>query len=222
MNPKMLASFKDGTKTMVEMAAVSNSTGLLPDIPGMHGPKVELADLKQVFIPESAGGILQKSGCVDYSTGAIAPGVFAIVTIDEPRTRADMKFVSMGPGPYYQFLRPFHLCNIETPLSVAEAVIYGEATSVAKDMVSEVVAIAKRNLKAGETIGGIGSAEVYHRIYTYAEARQMKAIPMGIAPKGKVLQDIPQGAILTEENVAPDTSRFIYSLRKMQDATLRG
>jgi predicted homoserine dehydrogenase-like protein len=132
-----------------------------------------------------------------------------------------MKFVSMGPGPYYQFLRPFHLCNIETPLSVAEAVIYGETTSVAKDKVSEVVAIAKRNLKPGETIGGIGSSEVYHRIYTYTEARQIKAIPMGIAPKAKVLRDIPKGSVLTEENVAPDTTRFIYSLRKMQDATTK-
>jgi predicted homoserine dehydrogenase-like protein len=87
-------------------------------------------------------------------------------------------------------------------------------------MVSEVVSLAKRDLKAGETIGGIGSAEIYHRIYTYAEARRMKAIPMGIAPRAKVLRDIPRDEALTEENTAPDTSRFIYSLRKMQDASL--
>ena len=222
MNPKMLASFKDGTKTMVEMAAVSNSTGLVPDVPGMHGPKVDLADLSKVFVPVTDGGILQKSGCVDYSTGAIAPGVFAIATTDEPRIQADMKFVSMGSGPYYLFLRPYHLCNIETPLSVAEAVIYGEATSTAQTMVSEVVSVAKRDLKIGETVGGIGSAEVYHRIYTYKEARRLKAIPMGIAPRAKVLFDIHKGEILTEENTAPDTSRFIYSLRKMQDSSLDG
>lgn len=222
MNPKMLASFKDGTKTMVEMAAVSNSTGLVPDIPGMHGPKVDQPELSTVFVPASDGGILQKRGCVDYSTGAIAPGVFAIATTDEPRIRADMKFVSMGSGPYYLFLRPYHLCNIETPMSVAEAVIYGETTSVAQNMVSEVVSVAKRDLKAGETVGGIGSAEVYHRIYTFEEARRMKAIPMGIAPRAKVLREIPKGEILTEENTAPDTSRFIYSLRKLQDSSLDG
>jgi predicted homoserine dehydrogenase-like protein len=222
MNPKMLASFKDGTKTMVEMAAVSNSTGLVPDVPGMHGPKVDLEELSRVFVPVPDGGILQKKGCVDYSTGAIAPGVFAIVTTDEPRIQADMKFVSMGPGPYYLFLRPYHLCDIETPLSVAEAVIYGETTSAAQNMVSEVVSVAKRDLKIGETIGGIGSAEIYHRIYTYEEARRMKAIPMGIAPRAKVLRDIARGEILTEENTVPDTSRFIYSLRKMQDSSLVG
>src|SRR5512145_1695541 len=131
-----------------------------------------------------------------------------------------MKFVSMGPGPYYRFLRPYHLCNIETPISVAEAVIYGETTSAAGGMVSEVVSVAKRDLKAGETIGGIGSAEIYHRIYTFAEARRTKAIPMGIAPRARVLRDIAMDEVLTEENVAPDTSRFIYSLRKMQDASL--
>lgn len=222
MNPKMLASFKDGTKTMVEMAAVSNATGLIPDVPGMHGPKVELPELLNFFIPAADGGLLNRKGCVEYSTGAIAPGVFAIVTSEDERIQADMKFVSMGSGPYYLFLRPFHLCNIETPISIAEAVIYGESTAVAHQMASEVVAVAKRDLRSGETIGGIGSADVFHRLYTYPEARQLKAIPMGIAPRAKVLQDIPKGEILTEDNTAPDTSRFIYKLRQMQDFMLSG
>ncbi len=218
MNPKMLASFIDGTKTMVEMAAVSNATGLLPDVPGMHGPKVELNDLKKVFIPVMDGGILSKKGCVDYSTGKIAPGVFAIVATDEPRIINDMRFVSMGDGPYYLFSRPYHLCNIETPIAVAEAVIYGETTVTAKSMYSEVVSMAKRDLKAGETIGGIGSADIFNRIYTYKEAREKKAIPMGIAPGGKALKDICKGEMLTEDNFAPDASTFVYKLRKMQDA----
>jgi predicted homoserine dehydrogenase-like protein len=217
MNPKMLASFKDGTKTMVEMAAVSNATGLTADIPGMHGPKVEVSELTQVFIPASDGGVLSHKGCVDYSTGAVAPGVFAIVTSDDPRIRADMKFVSMGPGPYYLFFRPFHLCNIETPLAIAEAALYGETTAVANHLVSEVVAVAKRDLHPGETLGGIGSAEIYHRLYTYEDARRIKAVPMGLAPRAKVLQEISKGDVIVEQAVALDTSRFIYQLRQMQD-----
>jgi predicted homoserine dehydrogenase-like protein len=220
MNPKMLASFKDGSKTMVEMAAVSNATGLVPDVPGMHGPKVDLADLHTVFIPKGDGGILGRRGCVEYSTGKVAPGVFAIVTSDEPRVRTDMQFVGMGDGPYYMFYRPYHLCNIETPLAVAEAVLYGETTVVAQRMVSEVVAIAKRDLKAGETIGEIGGAEIYNRIYTYETARSRQAIPMGIAPGAKVLANIAKGEMLTEANCAPDTSKFVFKLRQMQDAML--
>lgn len=221
MNPKMLASFKDGTKTMVEMAAVSNATGLIPDVPGMHGPKVEIEDLQKVFIPKADGGILSGKGRVEYSTGKVAPGVFAIITTDDPRIQADMKFVSMGDGPYFRILRPFHLCNIETPLAAAEAMIYGETTVIAKTMVSEVVSIAKRDLKAGETIGGIGSADIYHKIYTYPDARQMKGIPMGIAPGARILKDVKMGMPLTEENTAPDSSQFVYQLRKMQDDMLQ-
>ena len=220
MNPKMLASFQDGTKTMVEMAAVSNATGLVPDVPGMHGPKVDVNDLLNVFIPNEDGGIFGKRGCVDYSTGNVAPGVFAIVATDEPRVTKDMKFLSMGDGPYYLFYRPFHLCNMETPIAAAESVIYGETTVVAKDTISEVVAMAKRDLKAGETIQGIGSTDMFNTIYTFQEARANKAIPMGIAPGGKVLSDIAKGEMLSEDNFSPDASSFVYKLRQMQDAML--
>lgn len=217
MNPKMLCSFQDGTKTMVEMAAVSNATGLVPDVPGMHGPKVDVNDLVKVFIPESEGGILSKRGCVDYSTGKVAPGVFAIIATDEPRIIFDMKFFSMGNGPYYMLYRPFHLCSIETPIAAAETVIYGETTVIPKTMVSEVLSMAKRSLKAGEVVQGIGSADIFHCIFTYEEARAKKGIPMGIAPGGKALKDISKGSMLTEENFAPDASSFVYKLRQMQN-----
>jgi len=85
MNPQMLAAFKDGSKTMVELAAISNATGLVPDVPGMHGPEVDVPDLNKVFIPREGGGILSRSGCVDYSIGKVAPGVFVIVTTSDPR-----------------------------------------------------------------------------------------------------------------------------------------
>jgi predicted homoserine dehydrogenase-like protein len=220
MNPKMLAAFKDGTKTMVELAAMSNATGLVPDVPGTHGAKVDIADLNKVFIPKQDGGILSRSGCVDYSTGKVAPGVFVIVTTDNSHIRGDMKFYSMGPGPYYLLYRPYHLCSIETPLSIAEAVIYGESTLVPQDMVSEVVPLAKRDLKAGETVGDIGSPDIYSLVYKYEEAQASKAIPMGLASGGKVLKDIPKGGMLTQDNVAPDTGKMVYKLRQMQDELL--
>ena len=220
MNPKMLASFIDGTKTMVEMAAVSNATGLLPDIPGMHGPKIEIEDLNKVYIPKEDGGILSKSGCVDYSTGKIAPGVFAVVKSDDPRIIKDMGFLAMGDGPYYTFYRPYHLCNIETPIAAAVAMVYGERTVTAAEMHSEVVAIAKCDLKTGETVSGTGGPEFFNRIYTYKEAREKKAIPMGIAPGGKVIREIKKGEMFTEDNFAPDETKFVCKLRKMQDEML--
>ena len=83
MNPKMLAAFKDGTKTMVELAAMANATGLVPDVPGAHRANVDVADLNKVFIPQQDGGILSHRGCVEYTTGKVAPGVFVIVTSDD-------------------------------------------------------------------------------------------------------------------------------------------
>jgi predicted homoserine dehydrogenase-like protein len=84
MNPKMLSAFKDGSKTMVELAAMSNATGLVPDVPGMHGLQVDVPDLDRVFVPKEDGGVLSRRGCVDYSTGKVAPGVFVIVATPDP------------------------------------------------------------------------------------------------------------------------------------------
>ncbi len=218
MNPKMLSAFKDGSKTMVEMAAVSNATGLVPDVPGMHGPCVEIPDLAKVFVPQADGGIFSRCGCVEYSTGKIAPGVFVIVTSQDERVHTDMRFVGMGNGPYYLLLRPYHLCNIETPLAIVEAALYGERTVASTRLVSEVVPVAKRALKPGDVVGEIGCADYLGRIYIYEEARAQQAIPLGITPGGKVTRPIAKGELFTAENFAPDTGKFVYKLRQMQDA----
>ncbi len=220
MSAKMLAAFKDGSKTMVELAAMSNATGLVPDVPGAHGVRAEVNELNKVFIPQADGGVLSRKGCVDYSTGRVAPGVFAVITSPDERIRADMKFLAMGDGPYYTLYRPYHLCNVETPLSVAEAVLYGEATIVSTRMVSEVCALAKRNLGPGETVGEIGQADFFGRIYLYTQAKALRAIPLGLVPGGRVLKPIAKGELLTWENFAPDTTKFVYLLRQMQDEQL--
>jgi predicted homoserine dehydrogenase-like protein len=218
MNPKMLSAFKDGTKTMVEMAAVSNATGLVPDVPGMHGPKVEVDDLLKVFIPAADGGLFSKSGVVDYSTGAIAPGVFAVVRSYDARIRKEMKFITLADGPYYLHFRPYHLCDLETPQSIAEAVLLGEVTVTASAMHAEVVCTAKRNLKPGEKLGGIGGTDWYGKIMTYPDARSQKAVPIGIGANAVVRNPIQKGAIITENDVTLDDSTFVYKLRRLQDA----
>lgn len=220
MNPKMLSAFKDGSKTMVEMAAVSNATGLVPDVPGMHGPKVEREDLAKVFIPQADGGVFSRRGCVDYTTGKVAPGIFAIVTSTDDRVHTDMRFVGMGDGPYYCLLRPYHLCNIETPLAIANAVIYGESTVASTRLVSEVVPIAKRDLQPGDTVGEIGCADYLGRIYTHAEAAAAGGVPIGLTPGGAVTAPIAKGEMLTHANFAPDADKFVYRLRKLQDGLI--
>lgn len=217
MNPKMLAAFKDGTKTMVEMAAVSNATGLVPDVPGMHGPQVELDNLVNVFIPKDDGGILSKAGVVDYSTGQIAPGVFAIVRSYDARIRKEMKFITLVDGPYYLQFRPYHLCDLETPQSIAEAVLLGEVTVTADGRHSEVVCVAKRDLSPGEKLCGIGGSDWYGKILTYSDASAQKAVPIGIAANALTRKPIKKGSIITEQDVVLDDTTFVYKLRKLQD-----
>jgi predicted homoserine dehydrogenase-like protein len=220
MNPKILAAFQDGTKTMVEMAAVSNATGLVPDVTGMHGPKVEVDELARIFIPKADGGIFSKRGCVDYSTGKVAPGVFAVVHTDEPRIRTDMKFITGADGPYYLHFRPYHLCDLETPQSVAEAVLLGERTVTAASLVSEVVCVAKRDLTAGQRVEGIGGRDWYGTIMTREKAVRLGAVPIGIGAGGTVKKPIGKGSIITTDSFTPDASTFVYRLRQLQDGLL--
>ena len=218
MNPKMLSAFKDGTKTMVEMAAVSNATGLVPDVPGMHGPKVEVDELVSTFIPEADGGILSKPGCVDYSTGDIAPGVFAVVRSYDQRIRKEMKFITHADGPYYLHFRPYHLCDLETPQSVAEAVLLQEVTVTPEQMHAEVVCTAKRDIEPGATLDGIGGTDWYGKVMTYAQARAAKAVPIGIGARAIAKRPIARGATITEDDVSVDESTFVARLRRLQDA----
>ena len=86
MNARMLVEFVNGSKTMVEMVAIANCSGLVPDVQGMHGPAATREELASVLVPKQAGGLLSKSVCIDYSVGkGVAPGVFCIVTSDHPR-----------------------------------------------------------------------------------------------------------------------------------------
>ena len=222
MNPRMLTSFKDGTKTMVEMTAMSNATGLVPDVIGGHGPsaspKDRCADLNEIFKLKKDGGILSKHGVVEYVNG-IAPGVFVTVTTQNEEIAYQMGYHSMGPGPLWTLYRPYHLCNLETPLTVAKIVIDGEPTIIPLDgPVSECITVAKRDLKAGETIDGIGGYTTYGSIATAQETYEKGYVVYALVNKNARMKcDVKKGTLLTLDMVDLDTSTQLYQVRKEQD-----
>ncbi len=222
MSPRMLCSFKDGTKTMVEMTAMSNATGLIPDVIGGHGPSASPADrckdLNEIFRLKKDGGILDKHGVVEYVNG-IAPGVFVTVATENEEIAYQMQYHSMGPGPLWTLYRPYHLCNLETPLTVAKAVIDGEPTIIPiAGPVSECITVAKKDLKAGETIDGIGGYTTYGSIATAKETYEKGYVVYGlINKKAKMLKDAKKGQLLTLDMVELDTSTQLYQTRKEQD-----
>lgn len=223
MSPRMLCAFKDGTKTMVEMTAMSNATGLIPDVVGGHGPAASPADrckeLNDIFKLKKDGGILNQHGVVDFVNG-IAPGVFVTVSTDNEEIAYQMQYHSMGPGPLWTLYRPYHLCNLETPLTVARAVIDGEPTIIPIDgPVSECITVAKRDLKQGEYIDGIGGYTTYGSIATSKETYEKGYVLFGLVnKKARMLKDAKKGQILTLDMVELDTSTQLYKTRQEQDA----
>ncbi len=219
MNPKMLAAFVDGTKTMVEMAAVANAVGFSPDVPNMHGPEETVPSrLGELFSLRDEGGILSRYGVVDYVRG-VAPGVFVIVRSGAEPVRETMEYLGMGAGPNHVFFRPYHLTSLETPLSVARAAMYGEPTIISQErLMAEVVTVAKRDIAAGEKLGGIGSADYYGGLYSYSEATEM--LPLGLAAGARTTQPVQRGDVVPRTGVELADSSFVVNLRRLQDVAL--
>ena len=218
INPRMLTSFVDATNTMIEMTAVSNATGFLPSQRGLMGPTSTLKDLPKLFSLKEQGGILDRYKIVEYVLG-IAPGVFAVITSDKPIIQQGMSYVSMGEGPNYVLFRPYHLIFMETPLSAARAYIYGEPTIACKGMpISDTVTVAKRDLKAGEILDGIGGYNVYGVIDIYVNSRKDNALPIGLINDKTILKtDVKKGETITYDMVKLDESSFALQLRRLQD-----
>jgi len=219
MSPRMLVEFVDGSKTMIEMVAVANATGLEPDKPGMHGPKAKVSELAQVLIPRADGGILSKRGCVDYSIGeGVAPGVFCIVETRHPRVLERMSDLKVGKGPFFTLHRPFHLTSLEVPLTAARAVLHRRPDIEPMDRpVAEAIAVAKRDLQTGERLGKIGESDYRGWAVTWREARQSNALPIGLAEGAKILQPVQAGRYLTYENSAPDEALTLTRIRAKLD-----
>lgn len=224
MNARMLVEFVDGSKTMVEMAAIANATGLVPDCDGMHGPAAGPKELAKTLIPIKDGGILSGIGKVDYSVGKnLAPGVFVVAEAEHPRIWERMTDLKMGDGPYFSFIRPYHLTSLEVPLTCARAVLYNKADMVPLDRpVAEVCAVAKRDLKPGEKLDQIGEYTYRAWVMEASNARMAKARPAGLLAGSLVTAPIRKGELITSDNTSlPEDSR-IAALRDLQDQMLFG
>ena len=220
MSARMLCEFVDGSKTMVEMASVSNATGLVPDKRGMHGPRCNRDELVKTFVPVKDGGILSRAAVVDYAIGDVNPSVFLVFTTDNKRLRDGLVQRDMGPGPYYLLLRPYHLCSCEVPLTVARAVFYGESSGhPRRTPTAECFALAKRDLKSGQALDGIGENCYRGGVDLAVTARQEKLAPLGLV-KGLVLKrDAPRDTAITWEMVDIRNESVLLQLRRIQDRT---
>lgn len=219
MNARMLVEFVDGSKTMIEMVAVANATGLVPDVPGMHGPAATRDELASVLCTKEDGGVLSGTGKVDYSIGkGVAPGVFCIVKPKHERVLERMSDLKMGPGPCYTIFRPYHLTSLEVPLSAVRAVIKkAPDMEPAERPVAECVTLAKRDLNPGDVLGKIGEYDYRGFAMTWEGARDERALPLGLAENARVTRAVKAGEKLTYANCEPDDSLVISQIRRRLD-----
>lgn len=221
MSPKMLASFEDGTKTMVEMTSIANAIGFEPEVRGAYGPDVTVQDLPKVFSPIEKGGILKGKKVVDYAVGP-APGVFVIITTDREKIIRDLNYLGLsGHNGYWCLYRPYHLANLETPISIANAILNGLSTLVClQPPTAETITAAKRDLKKGEKIDALGGFTVYGMIEKASVAIKENLLPLGLAVGATLKADIPMGTALKYDDVELDNSQLICELRRKQDKML--
>ena len=216
--PHMVTSFADGTKISFEQAIVANATGMRVAKRGMLGYdyKGHVDEMTKMYDVDQ---LKEWGGIVDYVVGAKpSPGVFVFGTHDDPKQRHYLNLYKLGEGPLYSFYTPYHLCHFEVPLSVARAVLFQDAVMapLAGPRV-DVVATAKIDLKAGETLDGIGYYMTYGQCENSDLVQAQNLLPMGLAEGCRLKRDIPKDQVLTYDDVEVPDGRLCDKLRAEQN-----
>jgi predicted homoserine dehydrogenase-like protein len=215
--PFMVTSFADGTKLSLEATTLANATGFKVRQPGMEGPRLDhVRDLLDLYDPKE----LLDQGIVEYVLGAEpGSGAFVVGYNDDPMLMPYMSYFKMGDGPLYMFYRPFHLTHLEAPLSVARAVLFGDAAIAPQGApVCEVATIAKRDLETGEALDGIGGYSCYGLIDNVENTRRDDSLPIGLAAGARLTRPVAKDQPIKNGDVTLPRGRLIDDLRAQQDA----
>jgi predicted homoserine dehydrogenase-like protein len=207
----MVASFADGSKLCLESSLMANATGFKPGVRGMFGHKcAHVKDLLDLFSPEQ----LLSGGLVDFALGAEPhTGAFVVGYNDHPVKKEYMRYFKMGDGPFYMFYTPYHLPHLQLPLTVARAVLFQDATLAPLGApVCDTGAFAKRDLKAGEVLDGMGGFTCYGLIDTYEACNREHLLPMALSQGCRLKCDVPQDQGITLRDVAFPPGRLCDKL----------
>ena len=231
INPKMFNSFVDGTKSGIEMTAVCNATGLLPQTNGLGFPPATRFDLADVCKPKSEGGTLEKAGVTEVTSSVyrggrdvphhLALGTYVVIEGETDYARRCFKEYAMLPdksGKYAALYRPIHMIGLELGISVASAALRHEPTGAPTGFRSDVVATAKRDLKAGEMLDGEGGFCVWGKQTPADVSLRDESLPLGLAHNVKLKRAIPEGGALKWADVAYDANDSAVKVRREMEA----
>ena len=232
LNAQMFNSFLDGTKSSIEMCAVSNATGLIaPD--GLSFPPCSVDDLPQVLRPQTEGGVLHHRGQVEVISSLQRDGspvqrdlrwgvyvVFAGGSEYVERCFKEYGLVTDASGQYSALYKPFHLIGLELGISVASVGLRNEPTGAPIGFNADVVATAKRDLATGEVLDGEGGYTVYGKVMPAEESMRIGGLPLGLAHKVRLVNAVPAGQHVRWDDVEIDEEQSAVAFRRsMERAT---
>ena len=245
-NMSLFASFIDGSKTNEECAMIANATGLVPDVLGMHGPSVSFNDfvreVPRLLDSTDRGGILSRTGVVERIVPAEGPDAqpvwcFVVVRIVNELQRVFMGDMAglgnlaapaagkavLGDGERATaglFYTPYHYVAVQSPISIAFAVLHHRPTIAPRTdrRFADVVAVTKKDLRAGEVLDGIGGEATAGRIEKASVFRAEGYAPYALLRDARLLRDLPAGSCVRYADVElADQDAMIFHLRAMQD-----
>jgi predicted homoserine dehydrogenase-like protein len=232
---RMFTSFLDGTKSAIEMVAVCNATGLVPQQDGLRFPPAGTDRLAQVCVPQDAGGTLSRGGTVEVVSSLERDGApvandlrwGVYVTFAAPSDYVAGCFADYGlptdvSGRFAALWRPYHLIGLETSVSVLAAGLLGEATGAPTSFRADVVAVAKRDLAAGERLDGEGGHTVFGRLMPAQESCRERLLPIGLARGIALKEAVAAGRALRYADVEPPPRSTALGLRAALEQTLTG
>jgi predicted homoserine dehydrogenase-like protein len=231
LNPKMFNSFLDGSKPSIESTAVCNATGLVAPPDGLTFPPASVDDIPFVCRPIAEGGVLHQKGQVEVISslekdGRVIPydirmGVFVVFEGETEYIRNCFKeyMVRTDPtGRYACLYKRWHLIGLELGISVASVGLRGEPTGAATCFNADVVATAKRDLKAGEVLDGEGGYTVWGKLFQAGKSLALGGLPLGLAHNVKLVRDVSKGQSLSWADVKIDESLPAYRVRREMEA----
>lgn len=231
MNPRMFNSFLDGTKSAIEMAAVANATGLAVPEDGLAFPPCGVDDLPRLLCPRAAGGVLERAGMVEVVSSLerdgrevrrdLRWGVFVVFQGETEYVRACFAEYGLATDPSGRFAalyRPFHLIGLELAVSVASAALRREPTGAPEAWRADVVAVAKRDLAAGEVLDGEGGFTVWGACVPAERSLREEALPIGLAHGVTLRRHVRAGEVVRSGDVVLDETDAVVRLRRSMES----
>jgi predicted homoserine dehydrogenase-like protein len=217
-NPWMVTSFADGTKVSFEQATVANAFGLTVLSRGMSRGLEHRGHVDELTKVYDAEELRAAGGAIDYVVGATpGPGVFCLGTHDDPKQQHYLNLYKLGEGPLYSFYQPYHLCHFETPSSLARAVLFNDPTMAPDGAPKvEVVATAKIDLKAGQTLDAYGGYMHYGEAEKASVTADERLLPQGVAEGCRLVRDVPKDQAISYDDVELPDGRLCDRLRTEQ------